>query len=92
MFFFDFYDARQQVAVNAPPGYAVTIVWPGGLAGPVASVEATLGVTPDEGLEKFAVVEKVRCSLTRPGRAPYLFDVPSRSPPAAGVGQAVRVQ
>ncbi|KAJ7100157.1 hypothetical protein B0H15DRAFT_818938 [Mycena belliarum] len=92
MFFFDFYDAQRQVAVNAPRGYAVTIVWPGGLAGPITSVEATLGVTPDEGLEKFTVVEKVRCSLTRPRQEPYLFDIPSRSRPAAGVGQAVRVQ
>jgi len=94
MFFFDFYDARRQVAVNAPPGYAVTIVWPGGLAGPITSVEATMGVTPDEGLEKFAVVERVRCSLARPRQEPYLFDIPSRTRPEAGVqvGQAVRIQ
>ena len=94
MFFFDFYDARRQVAVNAPPGYAMTIVWPGGLAGPIASVEAAMGVTPDEGLEKFAIVENVRCSLARPRQEPYLFDIPSRTRLEAGVqvGQAVRVQ
>jgi hypothetical protein len=94
MFFFDFYDARRHVAVNAPPGYAVTVVWPGALAGPITSVEVTMGVAPDAGLEKFPIMENVRCSLARPRREPYLFDIPSRTRQAAGVqvGRAVRVQ
>ncbi|KAJ6465192.1 hypothetical protein C8R47DRAFT_991618, partial [Mycena vitilis] len=88
MFFFDFFDARRQVAVNAPQGYTVTVVWPHALAGPLASLEVVMGVTPDEGFEKFTVTQNVRCSLARPHREAYLFDIPARAP-EVGVGQAV---
>ncbi|KAJ6572685.1 hypothetical protein B0H10DRAFT_2106460 [Mycena sp. CBHHK59/15] len=92
MFFFDFYDCFRHEAVNTPAGYTVIIVAPKDLEGPIGSVEAAFGFAPDEGLEKFAVMELVRCCLTRPGKQPYLFDIPRRTRHPERVGQAVRVR
>ncbi|KAJ7654573.1 hypothetical protein DFH06DRAFT_1092805 [Mycena polygramma] len=88
MFFFDFFAAHRQVAVNSPQGYTVTIVWPHALAGPLASLEVTMGMTPNEGVEKFTVTQNVRCSLARPHQEAYLFDIPARTLEAR-VGQAI---
>ncbi|KAJ7780509.1 hypothetical protein DFH07DRAFT_765052 [Mycena maculata] len=93
IFFFDFFSSRGKVPVNAPQGYFVEIVSPGGLAGRIPSVEATFGVNnPDPGMEKFTVVENALCRLTRPYKGPFLFKVPERNTPPAIVAQAVRVQ
>ncbi|KAJ6465994.1 hypothetical protein C8R47DRAFT_991090, partial [Mycena vitilis] len=95
MFFFDFFDANRGIPVNAPTGYTVEVVWPNVLAGPLASLEATMGFTADPGLEKFPVMEQVRCRLARPRKPSYLFDIPTRArhPNLGGsggsVGQAV---
>ncbi|KAJ6571494.1 hypothetical protein B0H19DRAFT_1130128 [Mycena capillaripes] len=91
MFFLDFFNRRSNVAVNAPVGYELSIVAPGGLAGPLRSMEALNNLTPHPGLEKFSVVEKVRCSLARRGHPVYLFDMPSRTRvEVVAIGQAVR--
>ncbi|KAF8146419.1 hypothetical protein K438DRAFT_1869687 [Mycena galopus ATCC 62051] len=81
MWFFDFYDIANRCPVNAPAGYAVTIVSPLALSGPVPSMESTLLVEEKlkPGAERFTVMERVSCSLARPGRAQFLFEVPSRT-------------
>lgn len=94
MWFFDFYNTTQGCPVNAPPGYAVTIVSPSALSGPVPSMESTLLVneTIEAGAERYTVMELVRCSLARPRRAPFLFNVPSRTPDPPNVANAVPVR
>ncbi|KAF8146420.1 hypothetical protein K438DRAFT_1990779 [Mycena galopus ATCC 62051] len=91
MWFFDFYNTSQDCPVNAPPGYTVTIVSPSYLSGPVPSMESTLLVdeTIDAGAERFTVMELVCCSLARPGRSQFLFNVPSRTPNSPNVANAV---
>ncbi|KAJ6464065.1 hypothetical protein C8R45DRAFT_911375 [Mycena sanguinolenta] len=93
IWFFDFYNTNEGCPVNAPPGYAVTIVSHSALSGPVPSMESTLLVneTIKAGAERFTVMELVRCSLARPGRSPFLFNVPSRTPDPPNVANAVFV-
>ncbi|KAJ7354338.1 hypothetical protein DFH08DRAFT_691609 [Mycena albidolilacea] len=80
IWFFDFYNRLERSAVDAPPGYAVTIVAPAGLAGAIQSIEqVSTGEGAKPGFEKFAVVESVQCSLARHGKHPFLFQIPSRT-------------
>ncbi|KAJ7356546.1 hypothetical protein DFH08DRAFT_688752, partial [Mycena albidolilacea] len=90
MFFFDLYDRDRGLACNAPRGYKLEILAPGGLAGPIQSVEAVYGIEAPEGSEKFAVVELTTCSLARPGRRSFRFDVPRRTRYRPLVAQPVR--
>ncbi|KAJ7708947.1 hypothetical protein B0H17DRAFT_1124732 [Mycena rosella] len=90
MFFFDFYDRVRRLACNAPSGYELEIIAPGGLAGPIRSVEAVYGVEAPEGLEKFAVVELTTCTLARPGMPSFAFEVPRRTRHRPLVAQPVR--
>jgi hypothetical protein len=92
MWFFDFYNRLERLAVNAPPGYAVTIIAPAGLAGAIQSIEQVFtGEAAEPGFEKFAVMESVKCSLARPGKCLFLFQVPTRTPPVQEFAQAVRM-
>ncbi|KAJ6454002.1 hypothetical protein C8R47DRAFT_997461, partial [Mycena vitilis] len=103
MFFFDFFDAQTDMAVNAPRGYTVTVISPRALGGALASLEHTMAnaaghsVTAANatgpGQERFPVMERVRCSLERPGLRSYLFDIPARTrEESSPVGQAVPVR
>ncbi|KAJ7286475.1 hypothetical protein C8J57DRAFT_1287751, partial [Mycena rebaudengoi] len=90
VFFFDFYDRGRGLACNAPRGYELEILAPGGLTGPIQSVEAVYGIEAPEGLEKFTVVELTTCSLARPGIGSFRFDVPRRTRYRPLVAQPVR--
>ncbi|KAJ7809714.1 hypothetical protein B0H14DRAFT_2865529 [Mycena olivaceomarginata] len=74
MFFFDLYDRGRGLACNAPRGYKLEI----------------LALEAPEGSEKFAVVELSTCSLARPGRRSFHFDVPRRTRYRPLVVQPVR--
>ncbi|KAJ7735559.1 hypothetical protein DFH07DRAFT_843633 [Mycena maculata] len=80
VWFFDFYDPVLRRAVNAPRGYTLTVVSPTALAGPLPSVESILLVNEPTkaGGERFTSTEGTSCSLKRPGREPFSFDVPAR--------------
>ncbi|KAJ6464057.1 hypothetical protein C8R45DRAFT_1220141 [Mycena sanguinolenta] len=71
MWFFDFYHTNEGYPVNAPPGYAVTIVSPSALSGPVPSMESTLLVNEmiKAGAERFTVMELNRMAQMNAGSA-----------------------
>ncbi|KAJ7204744.1 hypothetical protein GGX14DRAFT_459549 [Mycena pura] len=78
-FFFDFYDRNKGLPCNTPRGYELELVAPQDWSGPMKSVEVTFGSEVKEGLEKFAVLERCTCSLARPGKELFRFQVPLRT-------------
>jgi hypothetical protein len=82
MWFFDFFDKPHGSPINSGRlRCTVSIVGPKALAGPIESVEQILTEQPaQEGVERFAVIERFECCLERHGYPPFLFIVPHRQP------------